>query len=313
MPLKIRYIGLAGLIMALASVPLFLSVPNPYNNMLLQHLHNCGHSLLFFVLHLLSFYLVRHALRRYSQGPHLLLAMIATSIASFMIGLAIEGLQPLVGRNASWGDVGRNSLGIIAANGAILTIFPEVRRHSVKIIGAFIAVTALLLSLMPALPWAYAQLLQAQAFPLLADFQNRYINKYIFSFGARISIIQAPAEWQNNHSLVARIVMPQGVKYPGMQLRNPTLSWQHYSTLVFEVYSPSAVTETVAINLYSTEKGRRPLLHRKFAIKPGVHTYRMKLPDQTLLKTHHITDAIWHTLHPDRTVVLYLDNVRLEH
>lgn len=308
-----RNIALAGIITALASTPLFIRVPNPYNSILLDQLHNCGHSLLFFAFHLLSLLIARQVLVHRYALTSLPLTIAMTSGFSFVAGAAIELIQPYVGREASWGDIGRNCLGIIAANGAFLTIAPDVRSILAKAAGAFIAIAALVLSLLPAVPWAYAQLLREQAFPVLADYENAYLNRYIFAAsGGEVGIIEAPPQWSTNSGHVARVVFPQGKTHPGMLLRNPSMNWQGYSALVFDVYSPSPLTEVMAVNIYSAEKSRRPLIHRSFAIDPGLHSYRIHLPGQAILKQHHITDVIWHALNADHTTVIYLDNIRLE-
>lgn len=308
-----RYICLAGLIAALASLPLFVYVPNPYNSILLHHLHNWGHSFLFFGFHLLNLFVVRNLCIRYLQQPHILLTMATASLISFGLGIAIEFVQPFVGRDFSWLDAGRNGLGIIAANGAALALLPETQQRRVKAVGTLVAISALILSLLPAAPWAYAYLLQAQAFPVLNDFENPYINKHVVAAsGAEIDIINAPEQWLGNQGKVARIAMPQEKRFPGMQLRNPKLSWLGYSTLTFDAFSPDKMNHLMAVNVYSAEKQRRPLLHHKITLQPGLHTYRVPLPAQDVLQEHHVTDALWHALRSEHTIIVYVDNIRLE-
>lgn len=308
-----RYIVLAGLFLALASIPLTARVPNPHNSILLTQLHNCAHSLLFFAFHLLSLFVGRHLIARGFLTFGVALNITLASGLSFSVGLAIELIQPYVGRSASWGDVGRNSLGILAANGAFLAIIPEIRVLLIKITGALLVIGALTFSLVPAVPWAYAELLRGQAFPLLNNYDSPHLNRYVFAAaGAKVDILKAPALWEGNHSQVAKVVFTQGKTYPGMMLRNPVNDWSDYSMLVFDAYSPNPTAEVIAINIYSSEKGRRPYLHHKFVIEPGLGTYQLKLPERLSLQQHHITYAIWHALHPQRTTIMYFDEIRLE-
>lgn len=314
MTIPLRIFALACFFVGLASVPLFASVPNPYNSILLTHLHNCSHSFLSFAFHLLSLLVARQLAIRYAPTPpSITLCIVVVSGFSFLVGLAIEVIQPYVGRIASWGDVGRNSLGIVAANGAFLSVAPDIRSRAIRVAAAVIAITTLIYSLLPAAPWAYAQFLRDRAFPVLADYENPYLNKYTFAAaGAKVSMVRAPAEWPGNEGHVAKVEFPQGLRYPGMILRNPSLDWRNYSTLVFEAYLSGVTPAVIGVNIYSSEKGRRPFIHHQFVIEPGLGTYQLKLPTGSSLAQHNITGAIWHALRSDHSATVYFDNIRLK-
>lgn len=307
-----RYCALALLFAGLASIPLFVRVPNPYNNLLLNELHDCGHSFLFFLFHLLLLFLVRHLAIRFTRSEPIALILLGTSAISFAVGGLIELIQPFVHRDSSWGDVGRNTLGIIAANGAFIAALPGIHSFWQKLAGAFVATGTLLLSLTPAAPWAYAQILRDQSFPLLMDYETPTLRKYLnAAAGARVHVVPAPAAWHENQSWVAQVTLPQGARYPGMQIRNPTPNWQHFHTLSFDAYSPNRRTEIIAVNIYSVEKRRIPFVHHKFAIEPGSHHYNLTLPEPDVLENNHISDVLWHAMTTEHSATLYLDNIVL--
>jgi hypothetical protein len=281
--------------------------------LLLDQVHDWGHVLLFFILHLINLFTLGRIFRRSEGVKHSAVIIIFASTILFGLGGAIEIIQPFLGREASWGDMGRNGLGIMIANGIVMARLAKIHGAFLRAVGVATSTAALAISMAPTLPWAYAALERHRAFPVLIDFDHAYINKYLVAaFDAKITIISAPTDWKNNVSAVAQVESPPHPFYPGMQLRNTEVMWQDYSTLRFDVYSPNAVDEILAVNIYSAESERRPLQHTQVVIQPGARTYQVALPARDILSAHHITDIIWHRLNPENTITLYFDNISLE-
>lgn len=306
-----RNISLCAIAAILATTPLVARVPNPHASILLAQLHESAHTLLFFIVHLLILFTVGKLLRQRRRSVAAVLMTVGA--LSFVLGFLIEVIQANIGRDSSWGDIYRNCLGIIAASGTALTVVPEIKSLAVRLLGAFVAVGALLTAAAPVASWGYAQLLRDQAFPSLMDFEVPHTNRYASAVaGADLAIVPAPEQWQHNTGRVALITMPKQLRFPGMLLRNPQADWQSYSILSFEVYSPNAQPILMAVNIHSAEHGRRPLLHRPFTVLPGLHHYQLELGPSETMAGQHITDLLLHSLQPDRNKAIYLDNLQLQ-
>lgn|GEM_PF-7069865 len=298
---------LAPLLAVLLAAPLVLRMPNPYGNELLLELHETSHTLLFFTVQLALLFYLRVA-RPHWRG---LTRMLVATALSLTFSGAIELIQPLLQRHSSWNDMGRNLLGVLSGCGVFLAVAsPGGWRRNLAL-----TVTAAILfaAFWPLLNALHRQTVRDGDFPLLMNFDHSATLPYIIRAArSSLSIEDAPKEWADNTTKVARVSMPSAAPWSGFVLRHPRHGWSEFSRLRFEVFSPHAETVKIGVNFYSAENGLKVLRYKSFDVMPGLNDLAVDLKVGTSLKGHHITSVSWFSVTRERDLELFFDNLRLE-
>ncbi len=303
---------LLAILAALLYAPLALRVPNPYGSQLIREVHEASHTVLFFIVQItLLLYLRR-------TRPHWNLAylMLGTALFSLTFGGIIELVQPLLQRERSWDDMGRNLFGIAGACAAFYATrtrlpHPITRRRRAAALG--LAGAVLLGGFWPLLMAGYKQVLRDRDFPLLMNFDQPVTRGYVGRAArGKVKFQRAPAAWTDNPSQVARVWMPATARWSGFVLYNPWHDWSRFKALRFEVYSPHGQTVQIAVNIYSAENGMKILRYKAFDVGPGFNDFTMDLTTGASLEQHHITSVSWYSITKGQDLELYFDNLRLQ-
>lgn len=287
-------------------LPILLHVPNPYGNPVVQEVHETSHTVLFFFAQLVLLVIAR---RRRPAWP-LWWIMLGTALLATVIGGLIEIVQPYFKRSRSWEDLERDVLGIAAACGVFYSIHCTRRIHKGIALGVTAAVLAVAFAPL-ATSWQ-RQWLREQAFPLLTDFDSAVMR---YNIGrteyARIRFVAAPEQWPGNQSTALEVVLPKDTRWSGFAMYHPVPHWRDHQSLVFEVFSPSAKTTRIAVNIYSVESGSKVLRYQAFDVQPGMNEFVFDLSKGTPLYGQHINRVLWYSIAPERDVTLFFDNIRL--
>ncbi len=295
----------AAIFLPLLALPLFLRIPNPLNNPLMSELHEFSHTGLFFLVELLLLVVIRYR----TQWRTTRVLLIATCIG-FAAGGAVELVQPFFDRTSSWQDMQRNLLGIMAANCAWLATRAFLDGTQRTILGG-LAVGILIISGAGIYPWLIAQHKRDQAFPVIMDFRDRSLYRYVEGAAdAQLHIVPFPGS-HTDIGPVAQLHMPGAAQWPGMRIINPYPDWSAYRKLKFDIYHPGLEDAALGLNIYSAPNRRKPWGYKAFRIVEGHNHLEFDLPGNTS-GTSEITDFLIYSKSRGADLTVYVDNIRLE-
>jgi len=300
---------MAVVICLLALVPLLFRVPNPLERPILYEIHDGCHAILFLVLTLFMLAFARKVAELRKIELHPVAQIMLVSLICLGLGVAIEVAQKLVGRSASWGDVFRDSLGVISAVLIYLAFGLKTPKLIASVLTLF-SLAPLAWAFAPAYPYIEAERIRNIHFPILMDFEIEQSGIYLENFdGANLSIVSPPEKWKDNNSgSVGHLVLPKGNRWPGFELRSPYPNWSYQQVFTMEVYSPMDVSFQFVLVCYHADNSRKPLVHQTFIVKPGLNRLTYNLTG----KEDKISKIILHTLEREKDLQLYVDNIRLK-
>lgn len=227
------------LIGALLAAVVFAPIPG--RAVWLSKLHDFAHGPIFGCVALLALAVVRGAGGWLGRGA---LAQYAFALAvAAALGLATEAAQLLVGRDASWGDFGRDVLGAGSFLAAFAAFDPATRGSGRSLLrGAALAsaVAGLGYLATPVLQAAAKYYERSRAFPVIADFSQKVDVYFIARNAALIEhtlLPQGVAAVRGERA--ARVRFLQG-QYPGVEFLEPAPDWRGYSALAVEAVNPTA-------------------------------------------------------------------------
>lgn len=320
---KIFTIIASGLgLLALCIIPLAFRLPNPLQRPILFELHDSSHTVLFFIVNFAAMLCFRYCLKHLPYSSHRLIVTIqglphsihtliiifTGSLFSLLAGIGIEFIQSFMGRNATWSDVGRNSLGIASAACIYIVIFTRAN-IAIKVLSVGLAIFLFASAFTRAFPWIEAEKLRNDAFPLLMDFDTPKTRRYIGpKRGAQMSVMPAPEQWSSNNTLVGNILLPKHNNTANILLKSPYPDWSKYQWLNFDIFSPHPHSIKIALAYHTPQDHRSPVFHEELKIKPGLNSIRLQLRGDM----EEITKLYWHSHSRKEDIRLYLDNIRLE-
>lgn len=266
---------------------------------------------LFALGHLAFFTLLAFACARSLQRTRLPLAAQAGLVlaGAFVLGGAIELLQPFFGRTALWRDVWQNVLG--AATGLLLA-HPRTLLRSAWALPVF---AALLLEVrLPALH-LWDEQLARRHFPVLSDFETRLEH-------LRWSKGHVSTETSRTGSRALRVDLEPGRRWPGTALRRGLGAWSGYEALEFSIHNPEPEPLRLTVSVRDREHGRRgsayrDRFNRRFDIATGWHDLRIPVaeiaaaPAERTLDVDDIEMVLFFTAAVDAPRTFHLDAVRL--
>lgn len=248
--------------------PLFLS------------LINSGHVVVFAVFSGFAFPVFRVLTANYCRHLQALFnSMMMFSVLAFVLSLAIELVQSYIGRDASWGDVGKNMAGVLAG----LCVFGL--RYYRTTLPRIVCVSGLLCALFVAChtpaQWAQAYYVRDRIFPLLVDF-NHHTATYFAkaNHGATIARVDSLPDKAHDGS-VLKVDFASKQRYPGWTLANPSPDWRHFDALVFSVFSQQSEPLDIAFRINDTEHNNAfsDRFNRVLTIHPGANQFSISLQD----------------------------------
>jgi hypothetical protein len=209
-----------------------------------SELGNAAHGPVFSLLTLIVFALLRQIRGR----PIRPILDAATAVAiAIALGVATELLQLRMGRDASWGDLGRDTLGALAAGGFLAAaehgeLQPSWRtfaRRSNIAVGVVCSVAILMVPAITGIAYVNRYL----AFPTLVDFRSP-LSSYFLGYWGHVTV----ARERLPHALTGR---PDGDTALHARLRHarhwtvalwePRPDWRGYESLNLDIVNPTNV------------------------------------------------------------------------
>ncbi|SMF64047.1 Carbohydrate binding domain (family 11) [Alteromonadaceae bacterium Bs31] len=276
-------------------------------------LHDSGHSLVFLALTLCLALIIHRLLK---QQAKLKTSILAAAI-SLSFGAAVEILQSKVGRQASWFDFSMDMLGTLAGLSLYQAIYA--RRKRVRVLLLSISAVLIAVSLSKPFKLAVAQSVRSKAFPLIADFDDYWLNQYFIPMsGAALSVVDAPNTWQNNQTKVLRVQM-QPAPWPGVEIREVERDWTGFKALSFEAYNPAEHTVKIVVRVHDQQHNlkHRDRFNKTVKLAPGYNLIEFPLsaveqaPKGREMNMKRIRAVMFYSYKLKAPRELYLDNIQL--
>ena len=248
----------------------------PWDTRLAEALENAGHVPLFGILALVFLWaLPRRLAVRFPAWPARY-ALVLTFCAA--VAFLTEGLQALVGRDASLADILRDMAGAAGFLGLHSV-------HSVPKAGwaRWIRIGAAL-CLLGAAFWPVFVCIAGYAarelrFPVLLEGGSPLSRQFLDFEDAAMTAAPAPRGWPAPRpDRVGRLVLNPGL-YPGMALREPVHDWSAYDVLEAEVFvpAPAPIEVTLRIDDRAHNGEYHDRYNQTFRLAPGLNRIRVPL------------------------------------
>ena len=215
-----------------------------------SELLNSGHTILFVFVVFVIHPLVKMKVRK----PNVLSVYFYVLALGFLLGVFIEILQTMVGREASLNDLYRNFFGLMAGIflHAAFSIFDIYRKRLVAVFLVLCGVLFIYLGMaqLIRLSWHYIE--RADAFPVIADIDSRWISSFIrYNEGS----------------------------YPGVALIEPEPDWSAYSYFRFKVHSANGYVTNLVLRVHDKMHNQEysDRYNIKLEIKPGFNEFEVPL------------------------------------
>jgi VanZ family protein len=244
------------------AVLLFLGGPGYHSPRSTSAAWDLGHILLFFVWGslLLTWKPVREAPPARQWGIAILFCVVG--------GVVTEGIQFLVGGDASLGDLLRDQVGGVIALSWVSPSSHILSRGRRRMVRGLSVVLLLVASLPLAVAVADEGIARAQ-FPLLADFETPF-EKDRWEGGARASVDRSVSR-HGNASL--RVEMEPSL-YSGISLVYFPRNWKNYHFLRLEVFNPASEEIPITCRIHDRrheegEQAYEDRFNRTLLLRPG--------------------------------------------
>ncbi|WP_083608255.1 VanZ family protein [Teredinibacter haidensis] len=284
----------------------------PGKNFFWSALHNSGHDLVFlglaFLLSLiLHYFVVNRKLTR---------AAAYSLVLSLVFGAAVELLQAQVGREASWDDFRLDAAGSLAGVCVYLAIYWCHWRRYVAIV---LCILLLGISLIEPIKWRLAEEYREDAFPVLADFDNDWLNLYVRpAYQASLSFVAAPAKWKGNNTVVAKLAL-RPAPWPGLHLAEVERDWRGYKTFSFEVFNPQSEPVKLVTRVHDRSHNNKhnDRFNRTYTLAPGYQKIEipiakiMSAPKGRDMRMDRVRAVMFYSYKLQEEQILYFDNIRL--
>jgi len=164
---------------------------------------------------------------------------------SLLLGALIELLQLATGRDASFSDLRRDTLGALAAAGFFTLVDPRVRalpsRGATRLIGLLVGVASTVIIVAPLVITSAAYLQRYRSFPTLVDFRSPLSGYFLGVYSAVTVEREAlpstlPGGRQGSIGLHARLAANKGW---GLALWEPYPDWRGYQQLAVDLANPT--------------------------------------------------------------------------
>ena len=285
----------------------------PGNTQFLKALQNSGHALIFFCLSLIICVSLRR-LRLFKQRK--IMAAVAILIC-ICVNAFVEIIQAGINHQSSWSDLLLDTAGAVAGGLLFISFYTTQKRRTLLIVSV---VALLLYSLSSPIYWLYANFNRNYAFPIIADFDNTWLNLYFDTeYSARHQILKAPEEWRDNQSQVIKVDFDTG-PWPGLITSDVVRNWGSYHHFVFDIYNPHSQTLELVLRIHDAQHNNRHAdrFNRTFNVVPGYTQIKVAIneiqngPKNRELDIKNIVGFMVYMSHPAQSYTLYFDNFRLE-
>ena len=227
--------GLLLIVLIIVSPLFFVGGPNGVSSLLFNHLWNLGH-IIFFAG---AVFVMMQFLRLESWQ-----SWIWTSVGVFFLGVGIELLQEMVGRDASWDDVLHNLCGVW------LALFWG-QKLKVKLPFALLLRLLCLSLAAPSLVFAasaaYTDMRMRSQFPVINNFENYFEAKHLVGIALDIPKGRSSAHVSDGRFSLA-VNLGTG-KYSGIKWVSPYGDWTGYNQFAMDVYNADDSTFEVVLKI----------------------------------------------------------------
>jgi hypothetical protein len=207
-----------------------------------SELGNSAHGPAFAIVTLILLALLRRVPGRNASILHDYSLAIAGAL---LLGALIELMQLATGRDASFSDLGRDTLGALAATGFFTLIDPRVRalssRRPTRLIGLLVGVASTAIIVAPLVITGAAYLQRHRSFPMVVDFSSPLSTYFLGVYSAVTVEREALPNTlnggrQGSIALHARLA---GNKGWGLALWEPYPDWRGYQHLAIDFANPT--------------------------------------------------------------------------
>lgn len=290
---------------------LFFSQPDVFNTRSWKELWNLGHVPVFTGLGFIIYRLYPSL-----QEKKLLRQLMILLLIGSIVGLSIEILQFLVGRNASVTDLLLDVIGISLA----LPLFS--RQVKLLAIRSKIYIYSLGLLLVTLASWPFSTVLYDEArawrqFPALSDFENRYeLGRWS---GNADRVLSDEVAYGGNRSLKVELVNKH---YSGIELLYFPGDWTEYAMLQFQVYNPAQDVFPLTVSIYDGQHRKNKYSYYDrytsvFKITPGWNNIQIPVallkdaPKKRQMDISDIRGIRIFSVKPPKGRRFYIDSVQL--
>jgi VanZ family protein len=257
--------AVAGILIALV-----LGTSLPSSPRIFAILNDTAHVPVFGTLALIAWRLIG---RRWPSVRSVVAYLSAFFITTALGGL-IEIIQAFIGRDASFGDLGRDMLGAGCALSGLAVFDPRLwrtgsgrgRRGVVAVLGIGCGLWALY----PIAEASLAYARRASAFPVLAQFSIP-LDLYFFSSASAVLTVQPlPAQWAQGADQQSLRVAFKAGRWPGVTHEEPTPDWRGFSGLAIDLTNPSAAPLAIMVRVHDRWHDQRyqDRFNRAFELAP---------------------------------------------
>lgn len=292
-------------VLALLSLTPFV-IKMPGYSPFLMALNNSAHAVLFLVLTLGLAIAFKFPVG-FTRKP-LVLWFVACA-ALLLLGLGIELVQPLVGRERSLEDLWLDALGIGAGTAFYWARYLASVRWPALVAGLLCMALAAMVPL-KMLKWQWNLYKQL---PLVCNFESTCPGVGGASQGSmRRANGKSDGLWPSNptrYGIVSYPIAP----YPGVGLGMISTDWRGYSEICADLYWPYLQTSKIGVHIHDTRfLKERIKFDQVYELKPGQSTLCISLAE--VAKFVQLSDGkvlIYYRPAPSEAGEFYFDNVRL--
>lgn len=235
----------------------------------------------------------------------------------FLVGAVTEWLQAMVGREASWEDVGRNLVGAFLVAAFFNPGSPPLARpvrHGLKVV----AIAALVWALIPLMRTSYDEYQRYQQFPTLSDFTAKFErDRWVATYGSKAELSRDLSEQTGRESLKVELGSDL---YAGIALSSPFRDFRLYKRLHLKIFNPSprVLDMTCRINDLAHDNEWSDRFSRPFDLKPGWNEVAFSVdeirhsPQNREMEMSKVRVLMLFRPQPSPTETIYVDKVWLD-
>lgn len=235
------------------------------------------------------------------------------TLVVLVLSAVIEGVQSLVGRQATWQDILTNLIGTWVG------LFWGQRTTPWVWLGRLISLLLVLWQSQGVVEQGLAEYRQFRQFPVLSDFESRWDLVY---WGGEVKRVKEPVA-QGRYSLAVPLLSTRENPYAGTHFRHLVGDWRGYRTLNLSIYNPDADSLRMTLRINDEIHDRTENLYSdryngRLMVEPGWNHYRIPLedianaPEARTMDLAHVNRLLIFATGVSEPRWVYLDNLRLK-
>jgi uncharacterized membrane protein HdeD (DUF308 family) len=309
----IRGLVLLGIASIGAGLLFFVEGPTIVASRLTHRVWDLGHLGLFGTLTALSFWALRDRCRKWR--PWSIHCTVLGTV--LVVGAVTEWVQAMVGREASWEDVGRNLVGAFLISAFFNPALPPLTRSLRHGLQAA-ALASLLWAVVPVMRTSYDEYQRYQQFPTLSDFTTRFErDRWVATYGSNAEINTDLMGQTGRKSL--KVYLGSDL-YSGIILSSPFRDFGQYERLHFRILNTAthALDMTCRINDLAHNNEWNDRFSRPFDLQPGWNTLTFtvdeirRAPRDREMKMSQVRVLMLFRPQPSPQETIYIDKVWLD-